>query len=237
MEFNPLGNFVPNAPIDANVRHKAQLFYAQLPDVLLGLLRRIYLHWTVAGLQVCFADYNAEKLLVAGEHVLKITHDPRDNAPGLNDNAEAAHTIARNTGALGIAITGMDGANEHDFGPDPVTVAGLELLCAGAAALALKYGIDANGTVPSPGSSHTLTEDIVDADHQDEIGRVIDTTGEHNILTHAEAAVIDCYPADRIDLGSLAPLPDGVEMTPEMRTQCGDALRTRIHLYKLALRA
>jgi hypothetical protein len=225
MGFNPLGNFNPNAPVSDVVIAAAKTFRATLPSIPDGLISRLYLHWSVAGLCAEFPDYNAEKEFVDGQHILKITHDPRDNAPGLNNNQMASHTWHRNTGALGIAITGMDGANVHNFGPDPVTVAGLEYLCAGAAALCLQYGLDANGTV------------LTGSTHLDNNGNTVNTAGEPIILTHAECAVLDAYPTERWDLGSLCPLPDGVDLTPEMRTQCGNALRQRVHTLKLALAA
>jgi hypothetical protein len=224
MSFNPLGNFQANSIVQPGVIAIAKAFKASLPDIPNGLITRIFLHWTVAGLCVEFPDYNAESEYCNGKHILKITHNPEDNAPGINHALMASHTWHRNTGALGIAITGMDGATVHDFGPDTITLAGLELLCAGAAALASKYNIDASGKV------------LHGTIHVDNNGNNVNTTGEFNIITHGEAAVIDAYSSERWDLGSLTPLPTGVELTSEMRTMCGNALRTKIHLYKIVLK-
>jgi hypothetical protein len=112
--------------------------------------------------------------------VLKLTHDPRDNMPGLTDAPMASHTWHRNSWALGIAIGGMDGATTNNFGKDPVQLHELQYLCAGAAALAAKYGVQAN---------------------QDLGG------GEHTIMTHAEAAIQDGYFGERWDLALFEPGP------------------------------
>ena len=122
----------------------------------------------------------------------------------------------------------MDGATQQDFGLTSVTAAGLEWLCAGAAAFAVKYGLDAAGNVAN-GTTH-----------QGDNGTV-STTGEPVIITHAEAAIFDGYfcgytddPDCRWDLACLVP---GGSVTPEVAVQTGDALRARIHAYKLALTA
>lgn len=227
MSFDPLGGWNPNGPLDPRALAAAQAFIipnAAIFEKLKGPILRIYLHWAVEAFGCLDAQYNLEVDLENGEWVMKVTHDPRDNAPGLDDNAEAAHTWHRNTGALGIAITGMDGASEHDFGPDGVQRHELEFLCALAALVCLECGIEANGRVAAPGTNHL-----------DNNRHNVNTTGEHNLLTHGECAVIDMYPGERWDLGSFVALPDGVDLTPEMRTRCGDALRTRAHLYKAAL--
>lgn len=225
--FNPLGNFDPNAEVNPVIVAAAKKFASSLPTVPAGSLKRLYYHWTVAPMGMCFADYNVEALFANGKWQLKMTHDPRDNAPGLDNNAVASHTYKRNTGAVGIAITGMDGAGVgvHNFGSDPVTVSGLTWLCAGAAALCHAYGIDVSGT--SSGTPYG---------------------GEPNLLTHAEAANHPGSPqqytpygpppigtTERWDLASFAPLPSGVELTNDMATICGNALRKLTRTYKLAL--
>ena len=221
--WNPLGNFNPDADVIPEVLAAAKAFAATLPSVPAGDLKRGYFHWTVAPMGMCFADYNFEALIENGKWSLKMTHDPRDNAPGVDDNAVASHTYMRNTGAIGIAITGMDGAGVgiHNFGSDPVTVMGLTYLCAGMAAACYKYGIDVNGL--SSGSPYG---------------------GEPNLLTHAEAANRPGNPkqydnyfvtGERWDLASFQPLPAGVDLTAEMATVCGNALRALTHKYKLAL--
>lgn len=225
--FDPLGGWNASAPADLGILNAARAFVQQHAASfggLRGLITRLYLHWSVAPFGCTFGDYHFMINLVDGSWVFQFTHDPRDNAPGLNNNPEASHTWHRNTGAIGIAIGGMDNASVHDFGPDGVQRHELEYLCALAAVVCAECGIDASGVVPSPGSNHA-----------DNNGQNVNTTGEHTILTHGECAVIDAYPSERWDLGCLVPLPSGVELTPAMRTQSGDALRQRIHVYKAAL--
>ncbi len=230
MPFNPLGNFNPSAPIDSGVLAKARTLLAALPEVPADSLSRLYLHWTVAPFGCTFGDYNGEVDYEGGNWKMIVTHDPRDNAVGVNNNEPASHTWHRNTGAVGVSIAGMSGATESNFGPDAVTLTGLEHLCAAAAAFAQRYGIDAIGTVTSG------------ATHLGDGGKQINTTGEHTILTHAECANIDGYlcgfttdPDCRWDLGSFVALPAGTALTREMVSQCGDALRQHVHVYKAAL--
>lgn len=230
MAFNPLGNFNPAAPIDPAVLAKAKAVLASLPAVPAGSLSRLYLHWTVAPFGCTFGDYNGEADFENGDWKMIVTHDPRDNAAGVNNNPPASHTWHRNTGAVGVSIAGMSGATEQNFGPDAVTLTGLEHLCACAAAFASCYGIDALGAVQQ-GSTHA-----------GDSGNTVDTAGEHTILTHAECATIDGYlcgftsdPDCRWDLGSLTALPAGTSLTKDMVAQCGDALRQRVHAYKAAL--
>jgi hypothetical protein len=227
--FSPLGDFNPTADPNAAIVAKAKTFLGSLPAVPTGAISRIYLHWTVAPFGCIFADYNGEADFEAGQWVIVMTHDPQDNA-GVTDNSVASHTWHRNAGAVGVAIAGMSGATQNDFGPDAVTLPGLDHLCAAAAAFALRYGIDALGSVAS-GSTHA-----------DNSGGTVDTTGEHNILTHAECANIDGYlcgftsdPDCRWDLGSLVALPAGTSLTKAMVAQCGDALRQRVHVYESIL--
>jgi hypothetical protein len=228
--FSPLGDFGPTGAVNPGVLAKAKALLRSLPTVPAGSLSRLYLHWTLAPFGCTFGDYNGEADFESGEWVMIVTHDPRDNVAGLTSNPQASHTWHRNTGAVGVALAGMAGATEKNFGPDSITPVGLEHLCAAAAAFATCYGIDALGTV-----EHGST-------HADENGNLIDTTGEHTILTHAECASIDGYlcgftadPDCRWDLGSLVALPDGTSLTKAMVSQCGDALRQRVHEYKTAL--
>ena len=232
MAFNPLGNFDPSAAVNPVVLAKAKTLLAALPAVPAGSLSRLYLHWTVAAFGCTFGDYNGEADFENGNWTMLVTHDPRDNAVGVNNNPPAEHTWHRNTGAVGVSIAGMSGATEQNFGPDAVTLTGLEHLCAAAAAFATRYGVDALGTVQQ-GETHV-----------DDNGNQVNTAGEHTILTHAECATIDGYlcgftsdPDCRWDLGSLVALPAGSSLSKDMVAQCGDALRQRVHAYKAALGA
>lgn len=206
--FDPLGRFNPKAPISSQLIAKAWAFEASLPTLPSGAyFERGALHWTVAPMGCEFKDYDAMADVLDGNWHIGLTGNVIGNATG-NAATEASHTYLENSHSFGIALAGMDGATEANFGPDPVTIAGLETLCAMAAAVSRKYGIDVSARLPN---------------------------GRPTWATHAEYAVWDAYPNERWDLGSLTPLPRGIALTPEMRTTCGDALRERIRSIKLAL--
>jgi len=212
MLFNPLGGFVPHAPLDASALLAARKTVTLLPSLADGRFDRLYGHWQAGAWGCTDANYNGETDLVNGAWAHVITHDPRDNARQISgDMSYAAHTFGRNSFAFGASITGMNEASTTDFGPCPVQLYELEFFCSLAAAVAKKYGIDVSGT---SGGAHP---------------------GEPNFATHAECAVWDGYPSERWDFGCLCPLPPGVQLTPAMRTQSADALRVRIHTYNLAL--
>lgn len=222
--FNPLGEFNPLAPIDTLVLAQAKVLQVQLPDAPKGDISRIYLHWSVAKPCVDFPDYNVMVTIKDGHHELDITHDPRDNALSTFKPSYATHTYHRNKGAVGICLAGMDGATEQDYGPDPVTVAGLTYLCAAAAVVALKYGIDLS-QFSEPGPVGAYANETV-------------------ILTHAEAANRPGEPlqyenyfvsGERWDLGSFTAVPSGHTLTVVDITACGNALRKMAHNYKVAL--
>jgi hypothetical protein len=229
MAFNPLGEFPPAAQPPESIVAKAKAFLKSLPRAPVGSLSRIYLHWTGLPFGQTPIAYNGVADFLGGEWSLVLTHDPRDNA-GITGQGMAAHTWHRNAAAIGVAIAGMSSATENDFGSDALTPTGLDHVCAAAAAFAACYGIDPLGTVER-GTTHL-----------DYSGAPIDTTGEHSILTHAECARIDGYlrgftsDSDcRWDLGTLVALPPGITLSKEMVSQCGDALRRRVHAYTTAL--
>jgi hypothetical protein len=221
--FNPLGAFDIAQDPDPGALAAASILVAQLPDVPGGSLERIYDHWTVGHYNQNFDHYNVSVRFDGSHFHLDVTHDLQDNARGVNDNAPAAHTYRRNTGAVGITVDGMLGASVHNFGPEPITTLMMEYLCAANAAVAHKYGIDLagmSGTAPY--------------------------TGEPTLLTHAEAADRIGHPAqydpygpgstaERWDLCSLISLPSGVSLSAAMATMTGDAIRERSRKYKIAL--
>lgn len=223
MQFNPLGTFDVNAPVGPGALASARVLIATLPDCPAGSLDRIYDHWTVGHFDEDFSDYNVS-VRFDGQHFhLDVTHDPSDNARGVNNNAPAEHTYMRNTGAVGISVDAMVGAGVHNFGPEPVTKMMIEYLCAANAAVAQKYGIDLGGT--STRAPYA---------------------GEPTLLTHAEAADHVGDPAqyaaygpgatcERWDLTSLVALPPDVALSDVMAKTTGDAIRARSHLYKAAL--
>lgn len=173
-------NFDPNAPIDPTLLSDVRAFYSTLPEIPLGSIHREYLHWSVAPFGCTFEDYNFMIDLANGKWVIKSTGDPRDNVPGMNNNPMHSHTWHRNSYAIGIAIGGMDGATESNFGKDPVQLHELQYLCGAAAACAKKYNVQAD---------QPLFND------------------EYTIMTHAECAANDGYWGERWDLAAFEPGP------------------------------
>lgn len=224
MSFDPTGGWNPTLPVLPEALAAGKAFLAKLPKLGPGqVIHRGYFHWTAAPFGCEFSEYNGEVDLDQGAWRLYLTHTPLDNAVDITDGPYAAHTAYRNSHAVGLAIAGMSGATVNNFGADPLNRHELEFLCAGMAAFCAAYDIDAMGTVE------------VGTVHDDNNGNPVNTTGEHNLLTHAECAVLDAYPTERIDLGTLVALPLGVSLTPEMRVLSGNALRVRTHVYKVAL--
>jgi hypothetical protein len=227
--FSPLGSFDPNAAIAPALVVGAKAYADSLPSCPDGSLVAGYWHWTVGHKGQDFPDYNgAVRIAADGSFHLDSPHDARDNAIGVNENAPASHTWLRNTGAFGFATDDMVFGDEHDFGPEPLTIATLWWLCAGTAAVSKKYGIDLNGTIQSSRYSS---------------GRY---NGEKTWKTHSEAAVRGGRPPDpnwynygpsgtveRWDLSSFVALPSGIVVTDAMATICGDALRLASHRIKL----
>jgi hypothetical protein len=207
---------------------KAANDYADLlPSCPDGTILAGYWHWTVGHSDQDFPDYNGAVAYDGKNFGLHIPHTPLDNANGVN---EASHTWLRNTGAFGFATDDMVFASEHDFGPEPLTIATLWWLCAGSAAVSKKYGIDVAGTKQSANY---------------ESGRY---NGEPTWLTHAEAAVRGGSPPDpawynygpsgtceRWDLSVFTPLPSGLVATDAMATICGNALREATRRIKVLL--
>ena len=227
-KFSPLGNFNPTAPLDPKVVAIAKAFEAKLPAPPPGHgLKRIYGHWTAAPMNCDFSDYNGETKSINGSHVLTLEHNPLDQIPGVNADPMIAATWHRNTASIACAITGMDDATEGDFGPDPITVAGLVSLCSMIGAFAHRYDIDVTARVQAADSTT----------HLDNFGKYVNTKGEWVLLTHGEVAVIDGYAGERWDLASFVPVPPGVVLTPDMRSRCGDALRIMSRRFTLALAA
>lgn len=219
--WTPLGKFVADAPLDPAIVKAADVYSDLLPKLPPNSIQRIYAHWTVGHYGQDFPDYNGS-VRFDGEHFhLDMPGDPSDNAIGFNDKPPHSHTFRRNTGAFGIATDDMLFANEHDFGPEPLTLQTLEYLCAGIGAVAARYGIDLHG-VSANGPY----------------------AGEPTMFTHAEAANHRGNPAqydnyfvtgERWDLATFVALPQDVTLTSAHATTCGAALRQRSALYKVAL--
>lgn len=170
--------FDPNGPLDMNALAKAHDFMLTLPDTTApDCIRRLYGHWPGGGLCDHDAAYNLSTVFDGSTWQMEITHTPLANARRIAEGDDyAAHTLGRNSFALGCAIDGMGGPDsqiqEHE----------LEVFLAMVAAAAFKYGIDLSGSIKGP---HGLDEPT--------------------FMTHAEAAIADAYWPDRVDLGALPP--------------------------------
>jgi hypothetical protein len=231
MSFDPLGQFDPDGDIPGMLVTVARDFANALPSCPDGSILAGYWHWTAGHYGMDFNDYNgAVRIDPAGNFHLDQPHNPQDNAIGVNNNAPAAHTWLRNTGAYGFAVDAMQDGGQHDFGSEPVTVAMLWRLCAGSAAVSKKYGLDVAGRKQSA----TYEGGIYN--------------GEWVWLTHAECAVLGGNPpnpswynygpsgtVERWDLGSFVALPDGLSVTDAMASACGDALRLATHRIKVLM--
>lgn len=227
MSFFPLGNFDTSARIEQKIIAIASRLFDTLPKLPHGDITRIYLHWSVEAMGCKDAAYNVVVERYNNQYEMNVTHDPRDNARStFQDECYAKHTAWRNYGAVGVALNGMDGATEQNFGPDSVTVAGLTYLCAATAAVACRYGIEIDG------SSHDLDRPEYD--------------GEWPVLTHAEAANLPGNPVhsgayaygpgpvgslERWDLAAFTPGP----VTAFTANLCGAALRTVARKYRAYL--
>lgn len=165
-----------------------------------GRLDRIYLHWSADDYVSVHSCYHYCVTLVAGEAIVRATHDLAANMRDLTGAAAesyAAHTFGRNSYAAGLAVMAMRDARPDHFGPYPLTVAQIDAMCAVAAEIARAYDIP------------------VDAGH---------------VLTHAEAAIVDGYfgtaEDERWDIARLEPSP--VPLTPDDAANAGAALRAKI---------
>jgi hypothetical protein len=232
-DFDPRGAFRAGAPIMLAAYNVVESFRRQIAPLPPGDITRIYLHQSAEAYGACDGAYNAVIPLVDGKTwAMRIAHDPHDNARStFSADGYAEHTFHRNTGAIGIAVNGLDtpGANPNAFGQHPLQLHAIEFMCACAAAFAKVYGIDALGFSN-------------DADHPE-------FANEPTILTHAEAANLPGSPpqyapygpqpigdVERWDLATLVQAPPGVTITATHASIVGDELRRRIHDYKGVLR-
>lgn len=106
-------------------------------------LKRIHLHWT-AGLHTPSAlDLSHYHFVVDGKGREWPGALPPEANISTSDGKYAAHTLGANTGAIGIALCGMAGAQESPFmwGQAPILPDQVEAFCRLAARLAKTYGI------------------------------------------------------------------------------------------------
>ena len=107
-------------------------------------MKRIHLHWTAGGHTANSTDKRAYHILVQGDGTLvRGNHSIKANERNLTTGNYAAHTASANTGAIGVSLCCMAGAEESPFhaGSHPMTAtqwkAGLKVI----ADLAERYGI------------------------------------------------------------------------------------------------
>jgi hypothetical protein len=186
-------------------------------------IERGYLHWSVemwGWNEVGYYNWLVDK--VNGAWTIIPSTPTRLNAVDYPlPDGYAAATYKRNSHAVSIAINALSsypdgrGASPSDFGPQPLELEALELMCALAARLCLEYTIDPAGTMPG------------DNPH----------AGEPTFTTHAEAAIADGYyvtqaPTDGItrwDFARLAASPEPLSIVEAQAT--GARLRARIAAY------
>ena len=194
-------------PLDPHALQQGRALYNALPMLARAeSITRLFSHWSVEEYGCVDGSYNVVIALTSGAWVAEIATSPRLNAVQVSaDHPYAAHTYQRNSHAVGIAVNGMTGATSDDFGAEPVQLHEIEVLCAANAAVAKKYSIDLAGMVG----------------------------GEHTLMTHAEAAILDGYFGERWDLARLRPSSAPLSVSEAVAT--GDLIRARSRQYKGAL--
>ena len=143
--------------LEARALRAARAFLATLPAVSPGGIRRCSLHWSATphgwareraarGLSLPYnvvVDRNAtgDWILVSGMHPVR---NARRLTLEMQEGVEYCASIrGRNSHAVSASIAAMDDASPSAFGAAPIDAASVELLCASAAALCARYGIDA----------------------------------------------------------------------------------------------
>jgi N-acetyl-anhydromuramyl-L-alanine amidase AmpD len=126
-------------------------------------MARLVLHWTAGGPEPSEMDRAHYHFLVSRRgRLIRGEHSIKDNVNAADDDY-AAHTRRLNTGSIGVALCGMQGARERPFkpGPYPLTKGQWNnalLLCAD---LCERYGI-----VPNPRGllMHSEVEKVLGVD-------------------------------------------------------------------------
>jgi hypothetical protein len=196
-------------PLDAHALAEGIRILKLLPA---GIeINHVPMHWSVEGWMVCDGAYNIVISLHGDQWNATIATDPTLNASEPPQPGYAAHTWMRNSFGCGIAVDGMVGATTTNFGPEPIQMHELEVLCAVAAAVGTKYSIDTHGSYE----------------------------GVSTYPTHAECAIADAYylgsgdPEERWDLAELRAA--AVPPSPQTAAATAVVLRTRIAEYKRAM--
>lgn len=214
-------------PYDPVMLAKAQTYYDASPDIAPGLVTHVSLHWAAMkyGWSLdCLAHgtpvpYNiVADVDAAGSVVLVTGMDPTKNARDLDQTLDVADVTYcascwhRNSHGVAASISALYNGSASDFGPYPVTEHLVDLMCAGAAALCAKYGVDSS----NPATCFTHAEAAIwDGYFWGDPTPDGDTRGDLCILeAHPEMSTAE--------LKASAPV-------------VGQMLRKRIRAYKLAL--
>ena len=106
-------------------------------------IKRIILHWTGGTHSVSAADRAHYHRIIDGDGPVHDGHLPPEENISTADGLYAAHARACNTGAVGVALAGMQGAVERPFqwGRHPLRPAQLEALAGECARLCVQYGL------------------------------------------------------------------------------------------------
>lgn len=115
---------------------------ASAPPRASGGLQRIIGHWTAGGYAVGDAVKHYHFIIDGEGRVVEGSLAPEDNI-STSDGRYTPHTLAANTGAIGVAVAAMAGAVESPFqwGPAPLRQVQMDAYYPLVAKLARQYGI------------------------------------------------------------------------------------------------
>jgi hypothetical protein len=111
-----------------------------MPDCV---MQRIHVHWTGGGYSANSTDKNAYHILIQGDGSLVRGNKTIDaNASG-SVKEPASHTWKANTGAIGVSICAMVGAEESPYKPGPAPITDLQwrTMIDVVAQLSIRYGV------------------------------------------------------------------------------------------------
>jgi hypothetical protein len=120
-------------------------------------MTRIHLHWTVGKYKANRIDLKSYHILIEGDgSPVRGNGSIANNAPGASGK-QVSHTRNANTGAIGVSLCSMVGAQESPFnpGPNPFTKVQWDAAIAVIAQLAQRYGI---GVTPVTILTHAEVE-------------------------------------------------------------------------------
>ncbi len=115
---------------------------ASAPVAARGIVR-IIMHWTGGGHRASALDRRHYHWLVEGSGQIVQGDTPEEENISTTDRIYAGHTLALNTGSLGIAVCAMHGARKRPFfaGSAPITEPQVKAFCMLAGRLARKWNV------------------------------------------------------------------------------------------------